>query len=312
MKKISALLCFLFPLLLFMTTQAEMIPQAGSADKRIRTAIYDQDQVYRIAAKIGYASYIQFWEDEKMVSFFTGDKDGWDVGTHGTLTAFKPKVKHPSTNFVILTNKGRVYNILFDLNRRKTKGHIIGLRFLYPEEEQKKQDAEALKEATMIQGLNISYQNNVLDLENRRLALQERKQRTRELAQKKQRRADKKQSREDAIDPLLQDESIRNYQYGASGSDYLRPDQMFDNGRFTFIHFSEDMEWPAVFRVKRGKEYMINTSIRGNWLIIPRLSREWHLRLDDEVLCIKNTHYAPRSADHLSDTASEQLIRSAR
>ena len=142
LKYLSSL-CLLLSLLFSFTAQAEMIPLKGVADKRIRTATYDQDQVYRIAAKIGYASYIQFWEGEKMVSFFTGDKDGWEVGTHGTLTAFKPKVKHPTTNFVILTNKGRVYNIMFDLNRRKTKGHIIGLRFLYPEEEQKKTSSDS-------------------------------------------------------------------------------------------------------------------------------------------------------------------------
>ena len=42
----------------------------------------------RVAAKIGYASYLQLWDDEKLESYFTGDAGGWDIASHGSVIAF--------------------------------------------------------------------------------------------------------------------------------------------------------------------------------------------------------------------------------
>jgi type IV secretory pathway VirB9-like protein len=139
-------------LLLGASVQAEEIPTGSSFDKRIRSAVYNPDEVYRVAARIGYASYLQLWEGEKLESYFTGDASGWDVGSHGSIVAFKPLVKNPTTNFIIVSSKGRVYNLIFDLKTKITKGHVIGLRFGYPDEEREKlQEKKAAQREVYLQ-----------------------------------------------------------------------------------------------------------------------------------------------------------------
>lgn len=302
----------------FLASYAEEIPKPSYFDKRIRTAVYNADQVYRVAAKIGYASYLQFWEGEKLESYFTGDASGWDVGSNGSIVAFKPTVKNPTTNFVIITNKGLVYNVLFDLKTRKTQGHIIGLRFQYPnekrekvlkEKEEKREEWKKKKKREQLD--NLALKAKYLDFNERKkiIAFNERKRKreeaehiktlqakalaraelTKERRRKeverinKERKAERKKAE---LDPNKQ--PYKNYKYVAAGDDNLRPTVMFDNGRFTFMRFREGGEWPAVFRVRKGKEYLVNSTVReGGWLVLPRLSSAWRIRLDEDKLCIK-------------------------
>lgn len=376
---------FIFMVVLNSMTYAEEIPGSGSADSRIRTSVYNPDEVYRVAARIGYASYLQFWEGEKLESYFTGDVGGWDVGSHGSVLALKPLVKNPTTNFIIVTNKGRVYNVIFDLKTKVTKGHVIGLRFRYPDQEREKhqqqktaeqqaneleqvkaarlladefelkqekaaQKREAIKakaerekklarlendlrrralkqEQNEEQLALLSLQEQFFGFEQRKkqAAYDERKRQrdeVMEIARQKQEALELAQSRIDAArirhkraaleaeqeadaarereekrlsrakkqaaaDPDQQ--PYKNYKYLASGTGELRPLDMFDNGRFTFIRFAEDIQLPAVFRVRNGQETLVNSSMKDGWMVIQSLSAEWKVRLDDELICIKKS-----------------------
>lgn len=371
-------------------TSAEEVPHGSELDNRLRTSVYNPDQVYRVAAKIGYASYLQFWEGEKLESYFTGDAGGWDVGSHGSIIAFKPLVKNPTTNFIIITNKGRVYNLIFDLKTKATNGHMIGLRFSYPEEEREKQalkksaqrdeylakkkaqESEQLKAERLLadelalklekaqrkreeaiakaekkkkldrlesdlrrRALKqeqheeklalLSLQEQLFSFEQlkKQAAYDERKRQRDEamqIARQEQEALDRMQARLEAkrlrikrlkaeadseaqkaldrrerqlaeakkkaaIDPDQQ--SYKNFKYLAAGEGDLRPLEMFDNGRFTFIKFQEHIQLPAVFRVRNGKESLVNSSMKDGWMVIQNLSNEWKVRLDDEFICVK-------------------------
>lgn len=356
--------------LLGSVVNAEEIPKGSDFDKRIRSAVYNPEQVYRVSARIGYASYLQFWEDEKLESYFTGDNSGWDVGSQGSIIAFKPLVKNPTTNFIIVTNKGRIYNVIFDLKTKATEGHVIGLRFSYPDEQRTKQAQEkaaerdaylAKKKAQQMEQLKAEQllasefslqlekitakreadrakaekRKKLEQMENdlRRRALKQEKhdeklallslqeqffsfdQVKREAAYKERKRQrdeamqlarqehealeraeeelerkalkDEREKKKAAIDPLQQ--PYKNFSYSAAGKGDLRPLEMFDNGRFTFIKFDPNAQLPAVFRVRNGKETLVNSSIKNGWVVIQNLSNEWKVRLDNEFICIKRT-----------------------
>ena len=369
---------------------AEEIPHGSEFDNRLRTSVYNPDQVYRVAARIGYASYLQFWEGEKLESYFTGDAAGWDVGSHGSIVAFKPLVKNPTTNFIIITNKGRVYNLIFDLRTKATKGHMIGLRFSYPDEERDKQalknsvereeylakkkaqeseqlkaerlladelalkqvKAQRLREEAIAKAekkkkldrlesdlrrralkqeqheeklalLSLQEQLFSFDQVKKQAAYDERKRQRDEImqiARQEQETLDRMQARLEAsrarvkrlkleaekeaqqalerrelllakakkkaaVDPDQQ--PYKNFKYLAAGDGDLRPVEMFDNGRFTFIKFQEHIQLPAVFRVRNGKESLVNSSMQDGWMVIQNLSNEWKVRLDDEFICVK-------------------------
>lgn len=110
-----------------------------------------------------------------------------------------------------------------------------------------------------------------------------------------------------AMNPHLQEH--RNLQYAGAGSEALRPYTLFDNGRYTFIKFRESAEWPAIFHVRGDAETLVNPTVRDNWLILPMVSKFWRLRLGEDVLCIKNTHYRPAFPDNRTHTASQTIQR---
>lgn len=113
---------------------------------------------------------------------------------------------------------------------------------------------------------------------------------------------------ESALDP---DQQVRrNYRYAATGSQELRPVLTFDNGRYTYMKFGENQGWPSVFAVAvDGQESLVNRTVRGNWLIIPRVGKLWRLRSGTAVLCIRNDYFSPEPSDNPSETNTPAIDR---
>src|SRR5689334_19956748 len=70
---------------------AETLPTKGSADSRIRTAMYRADEVYRLYGFVGYAIELVFEDGETFVSSGGGDLDGIAFGAHQNHLVLKPK-----------------------------------------------------------------------------------------------------------------------------------------------------------------------------------------------------------------------------
>ena len=119
--------------------------------------------------------------------------------------------------------------------------------------------------------------------------------------------ADAKDLLDASLDPQLQDN--QNLSYLAAGDAGLRPVTLFDNGRYTFIKFSESGDWPAIFHVQGDQETLVNPTVRGNWLILPRVAPFWRLRLGEQVLCIKNEDYQPSAQDNETHTVTDKIQR---
>lgn len=113
---------------------------------------------------------------------------------------------------------------------------------------------------------------------------------------------------EAALNPDAQ--TVRNYRYAGAGAAELRPAAIFDNGRYTFFKFGENQGWPSVFAVALdGQETLINRTVRGNWVIIPQVARQWRLRIGKAVLCIRNDAYAPAGHDNPAETDTPEVMR---
>lgn len=117
---------------------AEKLGAGSSLDRRVQTAIYSPDQVYRVQAAVGRGSLIQFPanetvnEDSGLIA--TGDPTAWSIGANkaGNLVAIKPITdQEPNTNLIINTNK-RTYLLELTLVKR-TDETTYALRWIYPE-----------------------------------------------------------------------------------------------------------------------------------------------------------------------------------
>ncbi len=114
-----------------------------------------------------------------------------------------------------------------------------------------------------------------------------------------------------AIDPNAQVQ--RNYRYAGAGSKEVQPSEIFDNGSHTFMRFPENQTFPSVFAVgPDGDETLVNKTVRGNWLILARVGKQWRLRHGSAVMCIRNDAFAPSGTDNPGETASPAIERSAR
>jgi len=123
---------------------------AHAGDARIRTEIYDSNQVYNIYTAVGRASLIQLEDDESLVIspnsvLGIGDADAWNLGVRGNNIVLKPAQKLPQTNIVVVTNK-RTYSFEL-LTAPGTDAPTYILRFRYLDTEAAKAKTEALAEA---------------------------------------------------------------------------------------------------------------------------------------------------------------------
>lgn len=84
---------------------AEILPTRGSTDPRIRTALYQPDQIYRLQARIGYALELIFEEGERYAGPASGDLDGIIFGAHQNHLILKPSAPTVATNLIIFTDR---------------------------------------------------------------------------------------------------------------------------------------------------------------------------------------------------------------
>jgi type IV secretion system protein VirB9 len=87
----------------------------------------------------------------------------------------------------------------------------------------------------------------------------------------------------------------RNWKYTmhvGKNSEEIAPAMAYDDGRFTYLKFPNNRDFPTVFMVNaHGKESIINSHIdpiRKDVLVIQRVAKQFVLRLGDSVVGIYN------------------------
>lgn len=131
---IAALLAGLSPL----AVQAAQSPRPGATDPRIRTVMYDPDQVVSLRAFFGYQMMLEFGPGERIENVSIGDALSWQVTPNrkANLLFLKPIEAAAPTNMTVVTDQRR-YS--FEMVARKAAGPrqadmAYVVRFLYPPE----------------------------------------------------------------------------------------------------------------------------------------------------------------------------------
>jgi type IV secretion system protein VirB9 len=117
---------------------AELVPQPGKRDPRVRVVDYDAEQVVRLRGFVGYQIHLQFEDGEQFVNLAAGDAAAIDVGAEGSHLMLKPKAEKVGTNLTLLTTR-RVYHFDYSAVRQvitaATPEVVYSLRFRYPRAE---------------------------------------------------------------------------------------------------------------------------------------------------------------------------------
>ena len=137
------LLCgFKVVLILLITSQVSLAMPSSlvdedipiTTDSRIKTYIYNPNEVYLLVLHFGFQSHIEFAKGEEIQTISLGDSYAWKITPLGNRLFIKPMEKNIRTNMTILTNK-RTYQ--FDIVARELDDDgdqdlVYVVRFAYP------------------------------------------------------------------------------------------------------------------------------------------------------------------------------------
>jgi type IV secretion system protein VirB9 len=73
----------------------------------------------------------------------------------------------------------------------------------------------------------------------------------------------------------------------------IRPREAFDDGRFTWFKFPNNIEIPAIYRSipGSGEEWLVNSHRHGDYVVFHAVAELWTLRLGGSVLGVFNDSY---------------------
>ncbi len=120
-----------------LTAKAETLPASGHVDPRIRTAVYNANEVYRLYGNVGYHLDLEFETDETFEALSGGDLEGLTYSAHANVLTLKPKVPYTEMNLAVTTNKRRYY-FEYSVTAKRPATEIApvmyAVRFTYPPE----------------------------------------------------------------------------------------------------------------------------------------------------------------------------------
>jgi len=244
------------------------VPTSSRYDNRIQYVNYNAGDVVMVRALAGLGVRIVFGDDEEIVDVASGFTQGWEFNERRNILYIKPKSVQPDeetvlapqsgqwdTNLMVTTNK-HMYD--FDLKLMAGNGNDG-------------QSASVHRVAYRVQFLYPEQERE--------------KKHAQALAQAAQAKLDA------ASTPV-------NWHYSmhvGKNSEGIAPTMAYDDGRFTYLRFPNNRDFPTVFLVAPDKsESLVNSHIdpaASDVLVVHRVAKELVLRLGSAVVGIYNESY---------------------
>ncbi|MCK1717467.1 P-type conjugative transfer protein VirB9 [Bradyrhizobium sp. 141] len=249
--------------------RAEDTPTAGKLDPRMRSLAYDPNQVVRLSTAVGATLVIRFGSSETVTAVAVSNSKDLAALPRGNYLFFKASQILPSQPVIVLTaSDAGMRRYVFSISTKamsrldqEQPDLYYSVQFSYPDDEAAARRKEAeQKAATRRRRAEVEYQQRTLEVLKR-----------------------------PAADPASD-----NWHYVAQGDRSLLPIEVFDNGFTTVFRFPGNVRIPSIYTINPdGKEATANYSVKGDYLEVSVVSREWRLRDGSTVLCIWNTAYNP-------------------
>ncbi len=248
-----------------------------TTDSRIRTLVYNPNEVYEIKFYYNYQSFIEFSEDEEIEMISIGEAFAWRLTPAGKRLFIRPLEIAAHTNMTIITNK-RTYH--FDIRSDEFNGKadedlVYTIRFFYP------QTGQPLPIPPQLAVPNVAPK-----------IIPPKTTPPKELVVEKTPIPIADVTKD--IPGLISrnpDSAQLNFDYSLAGkSDNIVPLKVYDDSKETYFQFANDnLVIPSINSVDpSGNEQVLSYVIRDNFVVVPVTSRQFTLRLSDSLLCIYN------------------------
>lgn len=258
-------------------TLAEITPNKGVLDPRVRVVDYSASNVVKLLTFFGVSTHIQFADDETIKDVAIGDDLAWKVISRSNHLFLKPQAVNADTNVTVVTDK-RTYQFALVVQSRPAK------------------DSTAWLNPDLVYSLSFKYPDD--DLAKRAIA-----------SKKDALTAALKEVKTKLSDASNENQ---NFDYWVAGSDEISPTSARDDGRFIFLTFSNNRDMPAIYSVDSGgNESLINTNvIDGNTIVVQRLVAKLILRKGASVVSVVNKSFNPdKGIDNTSGTVAPDVER---
>lgn len=232
---------------------AEVQPIPMPADTKLVTFTFDQNNTYTILTRPRAVTDLALHPEEEVVAMALGDSAQWIVTDAPGHIFIKPL--HPGivTSGTLVTSK-RTYQISLRSSPEDGK-YYQRVSWEYP-------DLIVLRRQQAVQV------KAAVDLQR---------------------------SKHEAtiVSPDVKIENI-NFNYRIDGEADWKPQQVFDDGKFTWIRLGQTQDIPVVFALSEDdKAELINTNIRGEYLVAQRILPRMLLKLGERQVKITNRKLAP-------------------
>jgi type IV secretion system protein VirB9 len=132
-KKIVLSIASVFACIVFFAQAEAALPI--TTDSRIKTFVYNENEVFRVTIQYGYQSSIEFAENEEIETISVGNSYSWKITPVGRRIFLKALEGAAHTNMTVITDK-RTYQIEIESkypDESLDDELVYVVRFFYPE-----------------------------------------------------------------------------------------------------------------------------------------------------------------------------------
>lgn len=214
-------------------------------DSRIKTLVYNENEVFTVTTHYGYQSNIEFGAKESIETVSVGDRVAWQIIPAGRRLFIRAQEENASTNMTIVTNL-RAYQ--FDL-RSSSADAVFGseeltyvVRFFYPGE------SMGAMPMSYAPPPPVSVPSMVREpmAQPQPIVMQQPMPAPTQVAYSAP-----------APTPMPASNADLNYRYTFSGNNTVAPVKIYDDGRSTFFKFKPGASPQFAVITARGEELSV-------------------------------------------------------
>lgn len=255
---------------------AANVPAPSPFDSRIRTVNYNALEVYELVVPFGHETHIWFAPGELVKTFRTGDS-GWDINPKKNMTNhlfLQPTEEQPETNLTVVSRAPNGAERTYEFH----------IRAVWPTVKDKRE----VLDPDVMWSVHFKYPED-------------------EKAAKKVVQSDNQVQERLAG---ATSEKPRNYKYSFAGSDAYKPEEIYDDGLYTYVRFAPKTPQPSIYYVdEEGAEHIADGHIDDEWTVVHSVRKQFLFRKDNSVAGVFNDAYSASGSFNRTGTVSNSVRR---
>lgn len=249
-------------------------------DPRMRVLPYNVNDIYTINTRIGYQTYVEFAPGEEIQTISVGDRSLWQLIPSGNRLFIRPLSEGMSTNMAVITS---LHSYQFDL-------HSLG---------------EDSKEAEPIYVARFAYGNDVPpppvpltpSIEEQAIAASVEASAPQAVEGVPAKSVAPFAKASDVAPPAPREIAVelppldaRHYTYTYSGPAAEVLENVFDDGRSTYIRLPEQAKLPLLYAVKAadGSTVSLPYRLSGRYMIVDAIESQLLLKSGENTVYLYN------------------------